>query len=712
MESVECGAAALSIILGYWGRVVPLERLRADCGVSRNGSNARDILAAARQHGLEATGLQMELEDLKRMRSPVIVFWAFQHFMVVEGFARRFNQIVVSVNDPAGGRRLMSWDEFDAGFTGVALLFKPGPDFAKGGRRPSVTRALRERRVSSGRTMPLVLVASLLLVIPGVIGPAFNRVFLDSVLSGMAPDYLWPLIGVMVVTVAVAFLLSGVQRQYLMRWESRVSLVSSTRFLRHTLRLPVGFFLQRKAAEVNQRVSFNDRVAEVVSRDLTVSAVNLLLVVFYAVFLMRYDVLLGCIGIGTAIANVILLQRVISARRAINDSINADTGNMIGTTFHTLQTIETIKATAGEDTAHMRWAGFYAKVVGANQRIGVPTVIIAVVPPLLASINTGFILMLGGLRVIDGAMTVGVLMSFQSLMAGFNRPIIELTNLSSRIQSLGTEIARLRDVENYPVDACFTQTEGPVGTRLSGAMKADKVAFGYSDSEPPIIAEMSFEVAPGGRVALVGTSGSGKSTVGRLIAGLVEPTGGSLEFDGRPLGSYPRTVLAASIGYVDQDITLFEGTVKSNISMWDESMPDDVVIKALKDAEIHDAISARPGGIHARIGENGGNLSGGQRQRLEIARALAAQPTVLVMDEATSALDPETERQVMDNLSRRGCSAVIIAHRLSTIRDADEILVMDKGRIAERGTHDHLLQHGQIYPNLIKATENNEEVAA
>ena len=705
MESVECGAAALAILLAHHGRKVPLEQLRADCRVSRNGSNAKDLLYAARDHGFEAAGYQMELEELQRLQGPAIIYWAFQHFMVIEGFSRRWGKTVVRVNDPGSGRKTMTWDEFNDGFTGVVIMVRPGPDFRQGGAGPSTFAALRSRRVSAANAIVLMLLASLLLVVPGIIGPAFNRVFYDSVLSGSSPAYFWPLLAVMACTVASAVLISHVQYKALARTEAWMSVVSTAKFVRHILRLPIGFFLQRKAAELEQRVGFNERVAEVLARDLVVSVVNMFLIAFYAVFLLRYSLLLGVVGIGMAVLNVVLLQRVIAARRAINDTVNADVGGLVGTTYHTLRTIETVKATAGEDIAHMRWAGFYAKVLGGQQRIGVASALLAVVPPFLATINSAFILLLGGMRAVNGVMTVGTLIAFQSLLAGFNRPIAELTNLSNRIQSLGTQVVRLKDVEDYPADPSVLEENGDEveRTRLSGLLVVEDLSFGYSGGEPPVISDVTFTLAPGGRVALVGASGSGKSTIGRVIAGLVEPTAGAIMMDGRPRQKYSRTVLAASVGYVDQDVTLYSGSVKDNLTLWDDSVSDELVLAALADAEMLEAITSRPGGIHANLGEDGANLSGGQRQRLEIARALATQPTLLVLDEATSALDPETERKVMDNLRRRGCSAIVIAHRLSTIRDADEIIVMDRGKVVERGTHDELMSRGQVYPGLVRS---------
>jgi NHLM bacteriocin system ABC transporter peptidase/ATP-binding protein len=712
MEAVECGAASLAMVLGYYGKFVPLEELRAACGVSRDGAKASSVIAAARRYGLIARGFQMEAGDLWSATKPAIIFWAFQHFMVVEGVRTRFGRKVVAVNDPASGPRLIDWDDFDSGFTGVVLTFEPGPDFRPSGRPTRVGQALLTRRMPSGRALPLVLLASLLLVVPGIIGPAFSRVYIDRILSGRDPGYLVPLLLGMGVTAVAVFVLTSVQRHYLLRLEIRLGLVSSARFFRHLLRLPVEFFLQRRPAEVAKRVQANDQVAEILSRDLAITVVNLVLVLFYAAILIRYDLLLGVVGVTMALLNILVLRRVSRARTDAVAALRADLGNLTATTFNTLQLIETVKATGAEPNAFQRWAGFLAKAVTAKQRLGVASATLTVVPPLLAGINSGLILLVGGLRVVDGVISVGILVAFQTLLNALSRPVTQLTNLGGQLQDISADISRLYDVERYPVARSFEPRpdqgrERPLEGRLDGCLEFAGVSFGYNPLAAPVIKDLSFSVVPGRRVAIVGNSGSGKSTVGKLAAGLYVPRSGTVLLDGRPREELPRTAVAASVAYVDQDITLFEGTVRDNLTLWSDDITDEVVTAALRDAALFDLIAARPGGLNSAVREDGRNFSGGQRQRLELARALSVQPTLLVLDEATSALDPETERIIADNLRRRGCGCLIIAHRLSTIRDADEILVLDRGEVVERGRHEELAAIGGHYAKLIENAHRN-----
>ncbi len=701
MEAVECGAAALAMVLGYYGRFVPLEELRVACGVSRDGAKASAVLAAARRYGLTAKGFQMEAERLHEVRTPAIIFWAFQHFMVFEGIRKRFGRTRVAVNDPATGPRTIEWNEFDSGFTGVVLTFEPGPDFKPAGRKSSVVESLIARRQSTGGALLLAMLASLLLVVPGLLVPAFGKFFIDDILTGRTPGYLWPLLGAMVVTTLVTFVLTAVQRHYLLRIEIRMGLISGARFFRHLLRLPIDFFLQRQPAEVAGRVQANDAVAEILSRDLAATVVNLVLVVFYAVLLVRYDVLLGVIGVSMALLNILVLRWVARARTDAFQAMRADRGKLGATTFNTLKLIETIKATGAEPDAFARWAGYLAKVVTARQKQGIPTAIVTVVPPLIATANTGLILLVGGLRVTDGALSLGLLVAFQSLLSALSRPVTQLTNLGERLQDITADLTRLRDVERYPVDGCFLDGQRASGSRLTGLLEFQDVSFGYNPLAAPVISDLSFTVAPGRRVALVGGSGSGKSTVGKLAAGLHRRWSGQILLDGVLREDISREVVATSLSYVDQDICLFEGTVRDNLTLWDESISDEAVTQALRDAAIFEVIAQRPGGIYSEVEEGGRNFSGGQRQRLELARALVTEPTLVVLDEATSALDSETERRVVDSLRRRGCACLIVAHRLSTVRECDEIIVMENGKVVERGRHPELLANDGPYARLV-----------
>jgi NHLM bacteriocin system ABC transporter peptidase/ATP-binding protein len=711
MESVECGAAALAMVLGYYGRFVPLEELRAACGVSRDGAKASAVIAAARRYGLVAKGFQMEAERLSEIRKPAIIFWAFQHFMVVEGVRTRFGKTKVAVNDPASGPRLIDWADFDSGFTGIVLTFEPGPQFRAGGHRTGMAEALLARRLPTGGALPLILLASLLLVVPGLVIPSFTKIFIDDLLTGSSPGFLVPLLGAMLATLAVLCALTAVQRHHMLRIETRMGLVSGARFFRHLLRLPVEFFLQRQPAEVSGRVAANDMVAEILSRDVATTVVNLMLVAFYAVMLIRYDVLLGVIGVTMASLNIAVLRWVARARTDAVEAMRADRGKLSATTFNTLRLIETIKATGAEPDAFSRWAGFLAKVVTAKQKLGIPTAIVTVVPPLLATANTGLILLVGGLRVCDGALSLGLLVAFQTLLGALSGPVTQLTNLGERLQDLTADMTRLRDVERYPVDQAFTAEHRAITSRMTGALEFANVSFGYNPLAPPVIEGLSFSVAPGRRVALVGGSGSGKSTIGKLVAGLHQPWSGQILLDGIPRTEIPREVLAASVAYVDQDICLFEGTVRDNLTLWDDSISDEAVTQALRDAALFEVIGQRPGGIYSQVEEGGRNFSGGQRQRLEIARALVTEPTLLILDEATSALDPDTERRVVDSQRRRGCACLIIAHRLSTVREADEIIVFDRGAPVERGRHPELLARGGLYAELVASGKNPEEAS-
>jgi NHLM bacteriocin system ABC transporter peptidase/ATP-binding protein len=698
MEAVECGAAALGIVLGYHGKFVALEELRLQCGVSRDGSNAASVLRAARNYGMIAKGFQMEATVAKTIKPPFIVFWNFNHFLVVEGFKGD----KVLVNDPAAGPRRLPWSEFDGSFTGILLTLEPGPDFEKGGKRANGLRELSSRLVGTSGAMALILFVSLLLVIPGLAVPGFQKVFIDRVLSAGDQAILYPMLGFMVGIALLLGLLTLIQQQRLLKLETRLSIVTSSGFLRHVLRLPVQFFSQRPAADISLRVTTNDQIAQLLSRDLATAIVGCMIAVFYAGFLIHIDLLLAVIGIGLAGVNILVLRSVARLRRDANIKLQQDRGKLVAATYNGLQLLDTLKASGRESDYYERWGGQLANVVSGSQRLGVPSQVLAVTPVFLASLNSALILWIGGFSAISGAILIGSLVAFQSLLTNFDRPISDLSDLGAKAQGVNADIARIRDVERYRVAKIFS--DPPTDElRITGELRLEDVTFGYSPLQDPLIKDFNLTLKPGTRVALVGGSGSGKSTVARLIAGLYEPWSGRILFDGVGRDDIGRQALAASVAVVDQDIFLFEGTVRDNLTMWDSTVPDDVLIAALRDAAILDVILQRQGKLDGSILEGGADLSGGQRQRLEIARALAVNPSVLILDEATSALDSETERLIDGALRRRGCTCVIVAHRLSTIRDADEIIVMHRGEVVERGTHDQMKDSGGRYSELIRA---------
>ncbi|MFJ8569245.1 NHLP family bacteriocin export ABC transporter peptidase/permease/ATPase subunit [Streptomyces sp. NPDC093514] len=703
MEAVECGAAALATVLGHYGRFVPLEELRIACGVSRDGSRASNLLKAARGYGLKARGMQMDLAALAEVSAPAVLFWEFNHYVVYDGTARRLGRRGVYVNDPAKGRRFVPMEEFDTSFTGVVLTFEPGDDFRRGGRRPGVLGTVPARLRGTSGTMAAAVLASLLLVVVGAAVPALSRTYIDMFLIGEQTSLLGVLFAAMAVALVLTAALTALLQANLLRGRIISSTLGSARFFRHLLKLPVTFYSQRNPADLVQRLQSNDAVAETLARDLSAAGVDAVVVLLYAVLLWTYDPQLTLVGVAVALLNVVALRIAIRLRATGTHKLRAESARLTNTSYSGLQLIETMKATGGENGFFRRWAGQHAVTLDVQQRLGVPSAWLAIVAPTLAAFNSALILTIGGLRAVEGHLTVGLLVAFQALVTSFTAPISRLGGVAGRIQDFAADVARLRDVENFPVDRVYSRREPAASTRrLKGHVELDGITFGYNPLDAPLLKDFSLTVGPGQQVALVGGSGSGKSTVSRLVSGLHVPWAGAIRIDGMRLEDIPRGALAASVSFVDQDVFLFEGTVRDNVTLWDPSITDEAVIAALEDAAVHEVVARRPGGIHSRVEQDGRNFSGGQRQRLEIARALVRRPSVMVLDEVTSALDAVTEQVIIENLRRRGCACVVIAHRLSTVRDSDEIVVLDRGTVVERGRHEQLVAAQGPYAALVK----------
>ncbi|MBY0512334.1 MAG: ATP-binding cassette domain-containing protein [Gemmataceae bacterium] len=571
-----------------------------------------------------------------------------------------------------------------------------------------LTRSLAGWLRGSGEALAAILVASLALTITGLAAPVLTGVFIDHCLAAGRTEWVVPLLAGLALTAVVRAVLFWTQQHLLLRFETRLALESSYRFFRHVLGLPVTFFAGRSRGEIGSRMGINDRVARLVARTLTENALNVITAALYLAVMAVIDVRLALLGAGIAALNFFVLWRVSRWRKALNRLMLEERARLTAVAFGGLQAIETVKATGSESDFFSRWAGVLARALGVGQRMDTSSLLVSAVPVLLSSLSTAVILGVGAIRVMDEKLTVGMLVAFQSLMLSFLAPIDQFVTLGKTLQEVEGELRRLAEVTDHRPDPELAAAPARAGwngpPRLAGRVEVRNVTFGYDPGGPPLLVNFSLTVHPGARVALVGASGSGKSTVARLVCGVYQPWGGGVRFDGLPRGQIPRAVLADSLAVVDQEFFLFEGTVRDVLTMWDATVVEEDIVRAAKDACIHQEIAARPGAYGSRVEEGGANFSGGQRQRLEIARALVRNPAVLVLDEATSALDAATEGKVDENLRRRGCTCLIVAHRLSTIRDCDEIVVLDRGRIVQRGTHDRLASDtAGLYYRLIRS---------
>ncbi len=707
MEAVECGAASLAIILGYFGAYIPLEKLRYDCGVSRDGSKASNIVKAAKKYGLECKGYMYQtpddLDNLFKKKTPLVVFWKMNHFLVLDGKRNK----KVYLNDPAFGPRTVSLEEFRQSFSKVYITFETTENFRTTKKPPSVLKGLLSRLSGSEKNILFAFLISLSLIVPGLAIPGISKIFIDDYLLKGYTHFLHPILAVLALFFIASFILHWMQQTILIKLETKLLINSSYNFMWHVLKLPMTFFSQRSIGDIISRLQANSTIANLLSGQLATTLFDLTQVVFFGVFMLFYSWQLTCIVALLSFINIIVYKATKRAKRDIGFRVQEANAKLVGTTIVGNSMIESLKSSGGITDFYTRWSGFQAKYINAYQKQSWYSMVTSVVPVLCTHLSSALVLGIGCLLIINGQFTIGGLVAFTMLTTQFSDPINRLVDFGSSLQQIAVSIKRLDDVHNYDVDYKHRNKNNNKNkikhNKLTGQLVLKNVTFGYSCLEAPLIENFNLSLVPGSRVALVGTSGSGKSTIANLVSGLYQAWSGEILFDGVSIHDIPPEILAASVSMVNQDPFFFKGSLRENLTMWNNTYPDECVTGAARKAEIYEDIASRNGAFECQMDESGSNFSGGQLQRMEITRALMNNPSLLILDEATSALDPVIENKIDDNLRALGCTSLIIAHRLSTIRDCDEIIVLSKGQVVERGTHEELIKNNGTYTKLVKS---------